>query len=621
LNINDKNNAIGFSNLQVLSMPSTLKGTIVLGDARNFNGTGGVYGSHNTVLGVRAGFSMTKAFQNVVAGTYAFYSDTTGTNNTIIGEHAADTTYSVSSLTAIGAFAAQHSNVAMVAMGAYAARDATSAGGVHIGDSAAYSLTTGIQSVNIGTKAGYYISTGVQNVNVGQEAGYGRSTGNDYGGAVHLGFRSGYAEQGQNNTLIGNTTGDSLNAGSNHNVFVGYRSGRNARSVSNGVVIGGNISYPIYNANGYTTIQNGLYIYNGAGVTPLDSTVNADARIGIGVITPNTTAKLDITSTDKGFLPPRMTATQQASIGSGFPADGLMIYNTDSSAYMSPKTYVWGKLVSTLNTNYYVAGKKQTFTPNSVTAGAALAGLNVDPSIPVDGDIWHNNSTNTFKYRVNGTTRTIINTDEAQTLINKDLSSATNIFPASLTSTDYAAKIYQSLGSPILAQAFALDAITTSSTLSSGTMRFIPVWLPTASTVTGVKWFQVTQGSYTGDQYNGWGLYTYSGGTLTLVASSTNDANIWSTPTSNSWGSKAFSATYSAAAGLYFIGYLYHSSAQTTAPAIGCRAGFANSAVTSFDFTNSAKIYPALTSQTALPTPQAMSGLTAGGTAPYVELY
>ncbi|MCG9793545.1 hypothetical protein [Flavobacterium algicola] len=51
------------------------------------------------------------------------------------------------------------------------------------------------------------------------------------------------------------------------------------------------------------------------------------AQIGIGTITPNSSSILDITSTDKGMLAPRMTTAQRNAISS--PADGLLVYDTD----------------------------------------------------------------------------------------------------------------------------------------------------------------------------------------------------------------------------------------------------------------------------------------------------
>jgi hypothetical protein len=48
--------------------------------------------------------------------------------------------------------------------------------------------------------------------------------------------------------------------------------------------------------------------------------------VGIGTTSPNAAALLQIDSTTKGFLPPRMTTTQRNNISS--PPEGLVIYNT-----------------------------------------------------------------------------------------------------------------------------------------------------------------------------------------------------------------------------------------------------------------------------------------------------
>ncbi len=54
------------------------------------------------------------------------------------------------------------------------------------------------------------------------------------------------------------------------------------------------------------------------------------SQVGIGTTTPASTSLLDVTSTTKGFLVPRMTATQKDAITS--PATGLLIYQTDGTA-------------------------------------------------------------------------------------------------------------------------------------------------------------------------------------------------------------------------------------------------------------------------------------------------
>jgi uncharacterized protein (TIGR02145 family) len=53
------------------------------------------------------------------------------------------------------------------------------------------------------------------------------------------------------------------------------------------------------------------------------------SQVGIGTITPDPSAELDVTSTSKGFLLPRMTTTDRGLISS--PAKGLMIFNTTTS--------------------------------------------------------------------------------------------------------------------------------------------------------------------------------------------------------------------------------------------------------------------------------------------------
>lgn len=58
----------------------------------------------------------------------------------------------------------------------------------------------------------------------------------------------------------------------------------------------------------------------------LFTTVVSYAQVGIGTATPAATAQLDVSSTTKGFLPPRMDSTQRNAIIS--PVAGLIIYNT-----------------------------------------------------------------------------------------------------------------------------------------------------------------------------------------------------------------------------------------------------------------------------------------------------
>ncbi len=59
--------------------------------------------------------------------------------------------------------------------------------------------------------------------------------------------------------------------------------------------------------------------------------------VGIGTTSPNQTAKVDISSTTQGFLPPRMTHAQRSAIST--PAQGLIVYCTDCGTNGQPQYY------------------------------------------------------------------------------------------------------------------------------------------------------------------------------------------------------------------------------------------------------------------------------------------
>ena len=76
--------------------------------------------------------------------------------------------------------------------------------------------------------------------------------------------------------------------------------------------------------------------------------VCAHAQVGIGITTPAASAQLDISSTTKGLLVPRMTATQKAAVSS--PATGLLIYQTDGTqGFYYYDGALWNLLTITTN--------------------------------------------------------------------------------------------------------------------------------------------------------------------------------------------------------------------------------------------------------------------------------
>ena len=80
--------------------------------------------------------------------------------------------------------------------------------------------------------------------------------------------------------------------------------------------------------------------------------VHAQDTVGVVIsitdTTPDPSAILDVMSTTKGMLIPRMTTTERGAVSS--PADGLMVYDTDESAvyFYNGTTTEWAKVAGEL---------------------------------------------------------------------------------------------------------------------------------------------------------------------------------------------------------------------------------------------------------------------------------
>lgn len=97
--------------------------------------------------------------------------------------------------------------------------------------------------------------------------------------------------------------------------------------------------------------------------------VEGDGDVGIGT-TPTASAILDVSSTTKGFLPPRMTTTQRDAIPS--PAEGLVVYNTTTDEINVFNGTAWASAGGGVSS--FSAGTTG-LTPSTATTGAiTLAG-------------------------------------------------------------------------------------------------------------------------------------------------------------------------------------------------------------------------------------------------------
>ena len=77
---------------------------------------------------------------------------------------------------------------------------------------------------------------------------------------------------------------------------------------------------------------------------------HVQAQVGIGTATPAASAKLDVSSTTQGFLPPRMNPAQRDVISS--PANGLLIFNTIFDCLDFKSSTGWATLTIATTVNY-----------------------------------------------------------------------------------------------------------------------------------------------------------------------------------------------------------------------------------------------------------------------------
>ena len=89
-------------------------------------------------------------------------------------------------------------------------------------------------------------------------------------------------------------------------------------------------------------------------------------KVGIGTNSPNASAQLDITSTDKGLLIPRLTTAQQAAVSS--PATGLLVFNTTNNVFEYFNGTIWVDIAGTADTDWTISGNDQ-YSGSNTTFG------------------------------------------------------------------------------------------------------------------------------------------------------------------------------------------------------------------------------------------------------------
>jgi len=254
-------------------------------------------GNQNTAIGSDALFNNTTGSGNIAIGAFSLYHNTNGSDNTSNGVNAlffntdgnSNTAYGNSALSAntTGSFNSAMGNVALSANTTGQHNTASGFASLNHNTTGDFNTATGEASLQSNT-------TGAQNVGFGRATLVSNTTGR-FNTAVGT------------NTLFTSTTG-------NLNTSIGYSAGVLTGNLENTTTIGSFAQA----AQDNSVIIGSINGINGA---------TSDVNVGIGTSSPSLSAALDLTSTDKGFLLPRMTQSQRDAISS--PAQSLMIYQTD----------------------------------------------------------------------------------------------------------------------------------------------------------------------------------------------------------------------------------------------------------------------------------------------------
>jgi len=305
----------------------------------NFTGASGGYGGRNLAIGDSTLFANTTGYRNIAIGIWNSAANTTGFENTSIGANAFHKNIDGYDNTVVGAISMQNNTSGW--------RNTT------LGFSTLQYNTTGARNTALGGRSIYSNTTGFANVSIGFDALYGNIIG-DHNTAA--GLDALYWSDGTHNTAIGDSTlwglyptyGYSPNQ--KHmgykNTAIGSRSGYhlgdtypNFASVFDTAVtfLGANASRD--SSIPYTTSLKNMTVigYDARGFASNQVVLGNDdvtttllkGSVVIGTTAPDASAILDLTSTTKGLLLPRMTKTERDAIGS--PVAGLAVYQTDNT--------------------------------------------------------------------------------------------------------------------------------------------------------------------------------------------------------------------------------------------------------------------------------------------------
>lgn len=302
--------------------------------------SGNTTGSNNIAIGQSSLTLNTSGSYNIAFGDTALGANTTGTHNFAVGQRALDANTIGTNNCAIGNDALTDNTtgnynfaVGFNALG----NNTTSSDNIAIGQNALLENTTGTWNCAFGWDTLRENTTGNYNVGVGVDANRDNTTGSN-NTAVGVGAGIGtITAVRSNNCFFGFNSAYNISTGSN-NICIGYQAANNLTTGSNNLIIGYDIDAPSATASNQLSIGNIIFA---TGVDGTGTTISTGG-VSLGATSPAATAILDLTSTTKGFLAPRMTTAQRNAISS--PATGIVLYNTSNNVYEFKDSERWQRI-------------------------------------------------------------------------------------------------------------------------------------------------------------------------------------------------------------------------------------------------------------------------------------
>ena len=432
--------------------------------------------TYNTVVGELALNSITSGDFNLAFGYQSQRDTTTGNNNVSFGFNSLALNVGGEGNTAFGTNTLRDNSGAgnyNTAIGLNASlSNISGVGNLSIGNEALLNNTAGNYNIAFGYRAGrYYNSTEGNLTNAQNSILIGANTsplGNTQTNQIVIGYDS--IGLGSNTTIIGNAS--TVTTAIRGNTLIGTTTdaGEKLQIAGTSRFTGNGRFYAALQVDGYLTLGTAIDVNSLTNIRLIVPGAAKSVLINSDYTNINAaSAILDVQSTTKGFLTPRMTLTQRNAIAS--PAEGLLVYVTGSgdgfSYYNRGSNPGWQTLLS--NSGSQSISGSLTIT-GTLTAQTIIAQTITSSTLYSSGsNIFGNSLLNTqvFTGSVSITGSLALN---GNTVITSNQTSSMSVLSASFASTS----------------SFATSASWSPNNLVGGTTNYVPLWSSSTSLTSSI---------------------------------------------------------------------------------------------------------------------------------------